>query len=528
MATYRLNDGRVYRDVDENPRQLVSGGAGEGRGTTGSQFTFHFADGRDVTGGWDPELGAGTRVADMGKVQNPQGRSSGTVGQGGLSSAGYAKYTADNGMTYTSGNPLGPEEIINRYTGTINSEPEHQESDRTKAAYDRLRGYDDTRPQYTQSDTVTAALDRLRAAEEARPGAYDNRYQADIDAILDSLRNREGFSYDPGEDKLYKTYRDQYLRLGQRAMQDSMGNAAALSGGYGNSYAQRAGQQAYQDYLAGMNDALQGMYGQAYQEWRDQGTDLYDRLNTLRALENEDYARYRDLLGDYLTERNYANTQYAAERDMDYDRYRDTVGDWQTDRGYWAGLYDMERQNDLTEYANRLAQWQADREYWDGLVNNLIAYNGLGAGAIYPEEMAPQINVTVSPQDSWAQYYAATQHAATPANGVKKKEEYPYGFMTREQLDALKTPKPAANMIGTGMTEAQIQALAKAAGWKAPAGSTNPYYTDRGTWSDSKATQYAADYLSGQQNRQTQPTAAQAAQAYINALMDTADKYKVR
>ena len=418
MATIRTGNG-VY-DYDEYQKQLISGKAGEGRGTKGSEFTFHFADGRDVTGGWDPELGAGTRVGDSQLVARPQGSSGGTVSGSGLTSGGMAKYTADNGMTYTSANPLGPEEIVNRYVGTINSEPTKQESERTKTAYERLRGYDDSRPQYTQSDTVTAALDRLRAAEEARPGAYDNRYQADIDAILDSLKNREGFSYNPEEDQLYKSYRDQYLRLGQRAMQDSIGTAAALSGGYGSSYAQRAGQQAYQDYLSGMNDALQGMYGQAYQEYRDQGNDLYSRLDALRALENEDYARYRDALNDYLTERNYANTRYADERDQDYGRYRDTVGDWEADRAYWNTLYGSERNWDLTEYANQLAQWQADREYWDSLLQNLIAYNGLSGTA---DQAALQpINVTVNPQDSWAQIYAlqkAGKTGGTKATGSK-------------------------------------------------------------------------------------------------------------
>ena len=518
MATIRTGNGEY--DYDEYQKQLISGKAGEGRGTKGSEFTFHFADGRDVTGGWDPELGAGTRVGDSQLVARPQGSSSGAVSGSGLTSGGMAKYTADNGMTYTSANPLGPEEIVNRYVGTINSEPTKQESERTKTAYERLRGYDDNRPQYTQSDTVTAALDRLRAAEEARPGAYDNRYQADIDAILDSLKNREGFSYNPEEDQLYKSYRDQYLRLGQRAMQDSIGTAAAMSGGYGSSYAQRAGQQAYQDYLSGMNDALSAMYGQAYQEYRDQGNDLYSRLDALRALENEDYARYRDALNDYLTERNYANTRYADERDQDYGRYRDTVGDWEADRNYWNTLYGNERNWDLTEYANQLAQWQADREYWDSLLQNLIAYNGIGGGMADQAALQP-INVTVNPQDSWAQIYAM-QKAATPVSGGTGKtggvsDAVRAAAMAGGNKKTGKTSEPT--MVGTGWSEDQLKAYGQALGLGDVSNGTDNIIRG-GTWSDAAYNQYMQNHPITSQQQQTA--------ADITRLLALQDKYGVR
>ena len=55
---------------------------------------------------------------------------------------------------------------------------------------------------------------------------------------------------------LYRQYESAYRRGGKQAMEDTMANAAALTGGYGNSYASTAGNQAYQSYLAELNQIL--------------------------------------------------------------------------------------------------------------------------------------------------------------------------------------------------------------------------------------------------------------------------------
>ena len=52
---------------------------------------------------------------------------------------------------------------------------------------------------------------------------------------LDAYMNRPDFQYDANGDALYRHYKDQYTELGKRAMQDTMGQAAALTGGDGSS-----------------------------------------------------------------------------------------------------------------------------------------------------------------------------------------------------------------------------------------------------------------------------------------------------
>ena len=46
------------------------------------------------------------------------------------------------------------------------------------------------------------------------------------------------------------------MQQGKQAMQDTMGQAAALTGGYGSTYGQAVGQQQYDAYLQNLNDEV--------------------------------------------------------------------------------------------------------------------------------------------------------------------------------------------------------------------------------------------------------------------------------
>ena len=62
-------------------------------------------------------------------------------------------------------------------------------------------------------------------------------------ALYEQIAAHGPFQYDPGADPLYGITRDRYVQQGRMAMKDSMGQAAALTGGYGSSYGQAVGQQ---------------------------------------------------------------------------------------------------------------------------------------------------------------------------------------------------------------------------------------------------------------------------------------------
>ena len=64
-----------------------------------------------------------------------------------------------------------------------------------------------------------------------KPGEYSKTYEQQLNDAVHSILNREAFSYDFNGDPLYQLYKDQYVQGGQTAMQDTMEQAAALTGG---------------------------------------------------------------------------------------------------------------------------------------------------------------------------------------------------------------------------------------------------------------------------------------------------------
>ena len=208
---------------------------------------------------------------------------------------------------------------------------------------------------YQPSDTVAQAQQMLNDYMAQKPGAYQSTWQGQMDELMNQILNRKPFQYDVNSDALYQQYKDQYMLQGQQAMMDTMGQAAALTGGYGNSYAQTAGQQTYQGYLQQLNDRIPDLYQLALSKYQMEGNALADQYAMLGARDEQDYGRYRDSVSDYYTELQNLYNQYNTEREYDYGMYiddrnyqyqqdRDTVADQQ-----WQAQYD-----------EAIRQWQAE------------------------------------------------------------------------------------------------------------------------------------------------------------------------
>lgn len=211
---------------------------------------------------------------------------------------------------------------------------------------------------YAESETVKQANAALQAALAAQPGAYQSKWQDQINGIIDKILNREQFSYDYNEDALYKQYAEQYARGGKLAMQDTMGQAAAMTGGYGSSYASTAGNQAYQEYMSQLNSVIPELYGMALDRYQMEGQEMYNQYGLLNDQESQDYSRYMDSYNKWLAERDYAAGRYDSERNFDYGKYTD-------DRNFSYGVYSDDKNYAYSDYRNNIedAKWQEQQEY---------------------------------------------------------------------------------------------------------------------------------------------------------------------
>lgn len=198
-----------------------------------------------------------------------------------------------------------------------------------------LSNYDGDRRTYTQSEAVRAAGQALADHEANKPGEYQSQYGEQIQGMIDSIMNRGKFTYDYSADPLYQQYAQQYQRGGQLAMKDAMAESAALTGGYGNSYAQQVGQQTYQRYMENLNAVIPQLRQAAYEMYRDEGDTMRANLGMLQGADETDYGRYRDTVGDYQNTLNYLYGKYMDMSDQEYQRYMNDMAAWENDRDYW-------------------------------------------------------------------------------------------------------------------------------------------------------------------------------------------------
>ena len=183
------------------------------------------------------------------------------------------------------------------------------------------------------------------AALEAMKGAaptYGSRYDAQIQSLYAQILGRDGFRYDSETDPLYQQYVQDYTQQGKLAMQDAMGKAAALTGGYGSSYAQAVGQQQYDAYLQRLADILPQTYGMALEAWKAEGEGLQDKLSTASELEKSDYQRYLDALGqhnlDVQRAQNDADTAYERMSEAEKTAYARQLDRYGIANDYYSKL----------------------------------------------------------------------------------------------------------------------------------------------------------------------------------------------
>lgn len=174
------------------------------------------------------------------------------------------------------------------------------------------KSYDDWRKDISSEvnadEGYQAAKAKAAAAETSKP-TYAGTYDQDVAQAYSNLLNREKFNYNLSDDALYKQYADKYMAAGKLAMKNTMGQAAALTGGYGSSYGQAVGQQAYDKYLQGLSDVALEMYDRAYGRYQDEGQRLKDAYGLAKDMGDTEYGRYRDELGQWNTDINRATDE---------------------------------------------------------------------------------------------------------------------------------------------------------------------------------------------------------------------------
>ena len=186
-------------------------------------------------------------------------------------------------------------------------------------------------------------------------------YTDDVEAMMQKIMNREDFEYDVDKDQLFQQALASAMNSGKTAMQDTIGQASALTGGYGSTYATSAGNQAYNAFIEDAYNNLPEYYNMALQAYQMEGEEMYNQLGMFVDADNREYQRTYDAWNA-----NFANTESIYARE--YGAWQDSVNnaiqsanlqlnEYGTRVDASAMLYDAYRDDANTIYDREHQSW---------------------------------------------------------------------------------------------------------------------------------------------------------------------------
>ena len=185
--------------------------------------------------------------------------------------------------------------------------------------YDKLHRLEEG---FKPSEAVEAAREVQNSLESVRPGEYRSSFEEELARLYEQISGGKDFSYDAGQDAQYLNYAHLYARRGREAMEDTLGTASGLTGGYASSYAQTASQQAYGRYMQELAELMPELESSARQRDQDQRNWLTQRYEQVSEQEQADYKRYRQDQEAWQESYDRAGKEADALREQEYADYK--------------------------------------------------------------------------------------------------------------------------------------------------------------------------------------------------------------
>lgn len=334
--------------------------------------------------------------------------------------------------------------------------------------------------EYTPSAAVQTAQDYLYSVMNSKPADFASKYADQIASLYDEIMNRPKFQYDVAKDPLFQQYKNQYMQSGQLAMQDAVGSAAALTGGYGSSWGTTAGFQAYQQYLQALNDRIPELEQRAFDKYQYEGEELRRNMAMSTDLDAIDYSRYRDTVQDWKDDRTFAGNLYGQEQSAD-------LAQWQNMQSYYQNMANMENSDywnaqDAASKAAQLAesqrQYNADLayKYYGTDADLAYKYYGTDADTAYRNQQLAQNQSQYESDLAYQQYKSALDEAYRRDTLAQNQSQWAaeqaldqakFDFQLRQYEDALRqaagnnsSPSPKKNAVQSAAYSAAMGALA--------------------------------------------------------------------
>ena len=268
------------------------------------------------------------------------------------------------------------------FTQSSNVTNAQTEADSYRNKYNEIASITDVIDQKTW-DTLNSSFATSDAYNQAM--AYTNQlleqlssgrtsYTDKIKDLMGQIQNRDKFQYDVAEDTLFQQYLGSMMQSGQTAMQDTIGQASALTGGYASTYAQSVGNQAYNSYIQDAYNNLPEYYNMALEAYQMEGQEMYNQLAMLNEADATEFGRMYDSWNANFTN---AQNMYAQE----YGAWQDGINNAYNSANLQLNEHGMAVDNAYNMY--QASQNRADTLYaqeyqkWADEVANAMQYMGM-------------------------------------------------------------------------------------------------------------------------------------------------------
>ena len=306
-----------------------------------------------------------------------------------------------------------------------------------------------------RSDDLLGQIGSFGSFSYGEAPTYENAYAKQQKDLLDSILDREDFSWSKETDPQWSSYKKSYLREGDRATANALAQASAATGGRPSSYAVNAATQAGDYYATKLNDMIPTLYQQAYERYLDEYNMKLNDLSAVNQQEQLDYAKYLDRLGQYNTDRGFAYQNYAD----DYDRLRSQLADVQG-----------QDQIDYARYLDEISRQQTAQDSIRSQVDAILAAGG-----------SPSANL-VSESGYSSEYVKALEDAYRKQEAEKaaKKKADEADNALQDMIDRFnsgdQSDEVIAALVAGGYTQQMLEEAGYTGGYFKGATGYNPSY----------------------------------------------------
>ena len=310
-------------------------------------------------------------------------------------------------------------EVRNLQNEAVQNAANQYVSQQTKDAYAKAQATaNNPYKQFKPTANTQTAYQQWQDILAQRPDDYQSQYKGTIDNLLDQIVNRKDFSYDFNADPLYQNYKNQYMQAGKTAMKDTIAQASALTGGYGNTYAETAGSQAYQNYLKQLNDRIPELQRLAMEKYQMEGQDLQNKYGAVGSQEDREFGQWNSKMGIWQNDRSYGLDAYKTMWDQDFRENEFNYRVANDDRNYNYQSYRDSKADDNTAYQN------AYNAASDAFKNEYQMSRDSVADDQWNQQFAYQKERDKVADEQWAKEYALKAAAAArAANNASKNNK---------------------------------------------------------------------------------------------------------